>query len=42
MVRLDNDFIDTIEKLRTFYDMFSAKWANVLSNRKVTETDEDL
>jgi hypothetical protein len=39
MVRVDNDFVDTIEKLRNFYDIFSAKWANVLANRKITDTD---
>jgi len=39
MVRVDNDFVETIEKLRSFYDIFSAKWANVLANRKITDTD---
>ena len=42
MVRVDNDFVETIEKLRSFYDIFSAKWAKVLANRKVTDTDKDL
>tara|TARA_R110000796_G_scaffold60401_4_gene139779 strand:- start:2508 stop:3065 length:558 start_codon:yes stop_codon:yes gene_type:complete len=39
MVRVDNDFVTTIEKLRSFYDIFSAKWANVLANRKITDSD---
>ena len=39
MVRVDNDFVETIEKLRSFYDIFSSKWANVLASRKVTDTD---
>ena len=39
MVRVDNDFVETIEKLRSFYEIFSAKWANVLASRKVTDTD---
>jgi|TARA_Y100000310_G_scaffold342951_1_gene448417 hypothetical protein len=42
MVRVDNDFVDTIEKLRNFYEIFSAKWAKILANRKVTETDKDI
>jgi hypothetical protein len=42
MVRVDNDFVETIEKLRSFYEIFSAKWAKVLANRKVTETDKDI
>ena len=40
MVRVDNDFVETIEKLRSFYDIFSAKWAKVLANRKVTDTED--
>ena len=32
--------IETIEKLRSFYDIFSAKWAKVLANRKVTDTED--
>tara|TARA_R110001592_G_scaffold71364_6_gene218240 strand:+ start:2958 stop:3548 length:591 start_codon:yes stop_codon:yes gene_type:complete len=39
MVRVDNDFVETIEKLRSFYDIFSAKWAKVLANRKITDTE---
>ena len=40
MVRVDNDFVETIEKLRSFYDIFSAKWAKVLANRKVTDSED--
>ena len=42
MVRVDNDFVETIEKLRAFYEIFSAKWAKIMANRKVTETDKDI
>jgi len=42
MIRLDNDFVDTLGKLRAFYEMFSAKWAKVLANRKVTEIEKEL
>jgi len=42
MVRVDNDFVETIEKLRGFYEIFSAKWAKILASRKVTETDKDI
>ena len=38
---LNNDFVDTLENLRTFYEMFSAKWAKVLANRKVTDMTQD-
>ena len=40
MVRVDNDFVETIEKLRSFYDIFSAKWAKVLGSRKITDTED--
>ncbi len=40
MVRVDNDFVETIEKLRSFYEIFSAKWAKVLGNRKITDTED--
>ena len=41
MIRLDNDFVDTLGKLRTFYEIFSAKWAKVLANRKVTKIEKE-
>jgi len=41
MVKLNNEFVDTLENLRTFYEMFSAKWAKVLANRKVTDVTQD-
>ena len=37
MMRLDSEFMDTIEKLKTFYNIFSSKWSKVLANRKTTE-----
>jgi len=40
MVRVDNDFVETIEKLRNFYEIFSAKWAKVLGSRKITDTED--
>tara|TARA_R110000737_G_scaffold85370_1_gene117959 strand:- start:7952 stop:8494 length:543 start_codon:yes stop_codon:yes gene_type:complete len=37
MMRLDEDFMETIEKLNSFYNIFSAKWSKFLANRKTTE-----
>jgi len=41
MVKLNSDFVGTLENLKTFYEMFSAKWAKVLANRKVTDMTQD-
>jgi hypothetical protein len=40
MSRLDEDFTDTLQKLKDFYKIFSSKWAKVLANRKATEVDK--
>ena len=40
MSRLDEDFTDTLQKLKDFYRIFSSKWAKVLANRKATEVDK--
>lgn len=37
MMRLDSEFMETIEKLKSFYNIFSSKWSKVLANRKTTE-----
>jgi|10_taG_2_1085330.scaffolds.fasta_scaffold00691_16 hypothetical protein len=40
MARVDEEFTDTLEKLKSFYKIFSSKWAKVLANRKSTETEK--
>jgi hypothetical protein len=40
MTRLDDEFTETIEKLKSYYKIFSSKWAKVLSDRKVTDIDK--
>tara|TARA_R110001599_G_scaffold269377_1_gene470190 strand:+ start:897 stop:1433 length:537 start_codon:yes stop_codon:yes gene_type:complete len=37
MMRLDSEFMETIEKLKIFYKLFSSKWSKFLANRKSTE-----
>ena len=39
MTRLDDEFTETIEKLKSYYKIFSSKWAKVLSDRKVTDIE---
>ena len=36
MIKLDKDFIDTINKLQQYYQKFKSKWGRVLANRKKT------
>jgi len=40
MSQLDEEFTETLEKLKGFYKIFSSKWAKVLANRKATEIDK--
>lgn len=36
MIKVDKDFIETINKLQTFYEKFKSKWAKILAGRKKT------
>ena len=36
MIKVDKDFIDTINKLQTFYEKFKSKWDKILAGRKKT------
>ena len=36
MIKLDEDFMDTINKLQQYYQKFKSKWGRVLANRKKT------
>ena len=37
MMKVDEDFLDMINKLQQFYQKFKSKWGKVLSNRKKTK-----
>jgi len=39
MVKVDENFLDGINKLQTFYEKFKSKWAKVLASRKKTKPD---
>lgn len=36
MIRVDQDFIDMVSKLQSFYQKFKSKWAKVIASRKKT------
>ena len=40
MIKIDEDFMEMINKLKEYYQVFSAKWAAVLADRKSTKTTE--
>lgn len=41
MIKLDDDLVELINKLTTFYEKFKSKWAKVIAQRKKTTTSED-
>ena len=36
MIKVNKDFSEMLEKLTSFYDVFSTKWSSVLASRKTT------
>lgn len=36
MIKVDDDFVQMITKLRAYYEKFKSKWAKILANRKKT------
>lgn len=40
MVKADENFVEMINKLKTYYDKFKSKWAKVLASRKKTNKTE--
>jgi hypothetical protein len=36
MIKVDQEFLDLINKLQQFYQKFKSKWGKVLANRKKT------
>lgn len=39
MIKLNEDFMDFVQKLSSYYNKFKAKWARVLASRKKTEPE---
>jgi hypothetical protein len=37
MIKADDEFINLITKLKTYYEKFKSKWAKILASRKKTE-----
>ena len=41
MIKVDDDFMEFITKLKAYYMKFKTKWAKVLATRKKTQTDDN-
>lgn len=41
MIKVDDEFLDFITKLQTYYKKFKTKWAKVLATRKKTQGDAE-
>jgi hypothetical protein len=41
MVRLDENFLQSIDKLQKYYEKFKSKWAKVIASRKKTKPSEE-
>lgn len=41
MLKVDDETLDVINKLKSFYDKFKVKWSRVLASRKQTTQDEE-
>lgn len=40
MVKLDNEFLDLVNKMQQYYQKFKSRWAKVLASRKRTQSTE--
>lgn len=39
MIKLDQDFLETINNLSSYYEQFKSKWAKIIASRKKTNPD---
>lgn len=40
MVKVDQDYIEMIEKLKSFYSKFKERWSRIIASRKTTSTEK--
>ena len=40
MIKTDDEFLELIEKLKTYYEKFKSKWSKILASRKKTSADD--
>lgn len=37
MIKIDNDFMELVEKIKKYYEKFRSKWTKIISSRKITD-----
>ena len=37
MIKADDNFLEQITKLKSFYNKFKSKWSKIIGNRKLTK-----
>ena len=40
MIKADETFLESLQKLNSFYEKFRSKWGKILASRKLTKKDE--
>lgn len=40
MVKVDEDYVEMIEKLKGFYEKFKERWSRIIASRKTTSTEK--
>lgn len=41
MIKVDPEFLELLNKLKSFFKVFEAKWAKILASRRTTETTKE-
>jgi len=41
MIKVDPEFLELLNKLKSFFNIFEAKWAKILASRRTTESTEE-
>ena len=41
MIKVDPEFLELLKKLKSFFNIFEAKWAKILASRRTTDTNKE-
>ena len=39
MIKVDEDYVETVEKLKSFYQKFKERWSRIIASRKTTKPE---
>jgi hypothetical protein len=40
MIKIDEDYLEVVEKLKTFYEKFKERWSRIIASRKTTNPEQ--